>query len=112
MFGPNEYHKGEMMSLVAKRFDDAKAGTPIRLFKSHRAGIADGDQKRDFIYVKDAVEMTIHLEDAIGFGSDALDAMTKSLRAGKVFLDWSQNNAAKTTIANKREMQAIVKTTI
>jgi ADP-L-glycero-D-manno-heptose 6-epimerase len=55
VFGPNEYHKGEMMSLVAKRFDDAKAGEPIRLFKSHRAGIADGDQKRDFIYVDDAV---------------------------------------------------------
>ena len=44
VFGPNEYHKGEMMSLVAKRFDDAKAGTPIRLFKSHRAGIGDGEQ--------------------------------------------------------------------
>ena len=55
VFGPNEYHKGEMMSLVAKRFDDAKAGTPIRLFKSHRAGIGDGEQRRDFIYVDDAV---------------------------------------------------------
>jgi ADP-L-glycero-D-manno-heptose 6-epimerase len=55
VFGPNEYHKGEMMSLVAKRFDDAKAGEPIRLFKSHRAGIGDGEQKRDFFYVDDAV---------------------------------------------------------
>jgi ADP-L-glycero-D-manno-heptose 6-epimerase len=55
VFGPNEYHKGEMMSLVAKRFDDAKAGSAIRLFKSHRAGIADGEQRRDFIYVDDAV---------------------------------------------------------
>jgi ADP-L-glycero-D-manno-heptose 6-epimerase len=55
VFGPNEYHKGEMMSLVAKRFDDAKAGKPIRLFKSHSAGIADGEQKRDFIYVDDAI---------------------------------------------------------
>ena len=55
VFGPNEYHKGEMMSLVAKRFDEAKAGKPMRLFKSHRAGIADGEQKRDFIYVDDAV---------------------------------------------------------
>ena len=44
-----------MMSFVAKRFDDAKAGAPVRLFKSHRAGIADGEQKRDFIYVDDAV---------------------------------------------------------
>jgi ADP-L-glycero-D-manno-heptose 6-epimerase len=55
VFGPNEYHKGEMMSLVAKRFDDAKAGEPVRLFKSHRQGIADGEQKRDFIHVDDAV---------------------------------------------------------
>jgi ADP-L-glycero-D-manno-heptose 6-epimerase len=55
VFGPNEYHKGEMMSLVTKRFDAVKAGQPIRLFKSHRQGIADGEQKRDFIYVDDAV---------------------------------------------------------
>jgi ADP-L-glycero-D-manno-heptose 6-epimerase len=57
VFGPNEYHKGEMMSLVAKRFADAKAGRPVRLFKSHRAGIGDGEQKRDFIYVEDAVSV-------------------------------------------------------
>ena len=38
VFGPNEYHKGEMMSLVAKRFDDAKSGRPVQLFKSHRDG--------------------------------------------------------------------------
>jgi ADP-L-glycero-D-manno-heptose 6-epimerase len=55
VFGPNEYHKGEMMSLVAKRFDEARAGPTIRLFKSHRSGIADGEQKRDFIYVDDAI---------------------------------------------------------
>ncbi len=55
VFGPNEYHKGEMMSLVAKRFDEAKGGKPVRLFKSHRPGVADGEQKRDFIYVDDAI---------------------------------------------------------
>jgi ADP-L-glycero-D-manno-heptose 6-epimerase len=55
VFGPNEYHKGEMMSLIAKRFDDAKAGRTVRLFKSHREGIGDGEQRRDFIYVDDAV---------------------------------------------------------
>ena len=55
VFGPNEYHKGEMASLVGRRFDEARAGRPIRLFKSHRAGISDGEQKRDFIYVDDAV---------------------------------------------------------
>jgi ADP-L-glycero-D-manno-heptose 6-epimerase len=55
VFGPNEYHKGEMMSLVAKRFDDARGGKPVQLFKSHRPEVADGDQRRDFIYVDDAV---------------------------------------------------------
>ena len=43
------------MSLVAKRFADAKAGIPVRLFKSHRDGIADGEQRRDFIYVDDTL---------------------------------------------------------
>ncbi len=63
VFGPNEYHKGEMMSLVAKRFDEAKAGKMIRLFKSYRPGIADGEQKRDFIYVDDAVGVVRWLLD-------------------------------------------------
>jgi ADP-L-glycero-D-manno-heptose 6-epimerase len=57
VFGPNEYHKGEMMSLVAKRFADAKAGRPVRLFKSYRSGIGDGEQTRDFIYVEDAISV-------------------------------------------------------
>lgn len=57
VFGPNEYHKGEMMSVVCKRFNDIKAGRPMRLFKSCRAGYADGGQKRDFIYVKDAINV-------------------------------------------------------
>jgi ADP-L-glycero-D-manno-heptose 6-epimerase len=63
VFGPNEYHKGEMMSLLAKRFDEAKAGKPVRLFKSHRDGIGDGEQKRDFIYVNDAVAVVRWLLD-------------------------------------------------
>src|ERR1700751_2309028 len=53
VFGPNEYHKGAMMSVLAKRFDDIRAGRTVELFKSHRDGIADGDQRRDFIYVDD-----------------------------------------------------------
>ncbi|MGZ5812180.1 MAG: ADP-glyceromanno-heptose 6-epimerase [Xanthobacteraceae bacterium] len=63
VFGPNEYHKGEMTSLIGKRFEDAKAGKPVRLFKSHRAGIGDGEQKRDFIYVDDAVAVMRWLLD-------------------------------------------------
>jgi ADP-L-glycero-D-manno-heptose 6-epimerase len=61
VFGPNEYHKGSMMSVLARRFDDVKAGRPVQLFKSHREGIADGDQRRDFIYVDDAVRVTMWL---------------------------------------------------
>ena len=61
VFGPNEYHKGTMMSVLARRFDDIKAGHPVQLFKSHREGIADGDQRRDFIYVDDVVRVTIWL---------------------------------------------------
>jgi ADP-L-glycero-D-manno-heptose 6-epimerase len=61
VFGPNEYHKGEMMSLVAKRFEDAKAGRAVRLFKSHRDGTADGEQRRDFIYVDDTVAVMLWL---------------------------------------------------
>ena len=61
MFGPNEYHKGTMMSVLARRFDDIKAGRVVQLFKSHRDGIADGDQRRDFIYVDDVVRVMMWL---------------------------------------------------
>lgn len=61
VFGPNEYHKGTMMSVLARRFDEIKAGKPVQLFKSHRDGIADGDQRRDFIYVDDVVRVMMWL---------------------------------------------------
>jgi ADP-L-glycero-D-manno-heptose 6-epimerase len=61
VFGPNEYHKDEMMSLVAKNYAKIAAGETIGLFKSHRSGIGDGEQKRDFIYVKDCVAVMLWL---------------------------------------------------
>jgi ADP-L-glycero-D-manno-heptose 6-epimerase len=61
VFGPNEYHKGTMMSVLARRFDDVRCGRPVQLFKSHRDGIADGDQRRDFIYVDDVVRVMMWL---------------------------------------------------
>lgn len=61
VFGPNEYHKGSMMSVLARRFDDVKAGRPVQLFKSHREGIEHGDQRRDFIYVDDVVRVVMWL---------------------------------------------------
>src|SRR6201996_4767647 len=61
VFGPNEYHKGAMMSVLAKRFDEIKSGAKVQLFKSHRDGIADGDQRRDFIYVDDVMRVVMWL---------------------------------------------------
>jgi ADP-L-glycero-D-manno-heptose 6-epimerase len=61
VFGPNEYHKGAMMSVLARRFDDIRAGRAVQLFKSHRDGIEDGDQRRDFIYVDDVVRVMLWL---------------------------------------------------
>jgi ADP-L-glycero-D-manno-heptose 6-epimerase len=63
VFGPNEYHKGAMASVVCRVFDGAKAGATVRLFKSHKAGVADGEQRRDFIYVDDAVAVARWLLD-------------------------------------------------
>jgi ADP-L-glycero-D-manno-heptose 6-epimerase len=61
VFGPNEYHKGSMMSVLAQCFDDIAAGRQVKLFKSHREGIADGNQRRDFIYVDDTVRIMMWL---------------------------------------------------
>ena len=61
VFGPNEGHKGDMRSLVHKSTAQVQAEGVIRLFKSYRSDYRDGEQKRDFLYVKDAVAMTLHL---------------------------------------------------
>lgn len=57
VYGPNEYHKGDMRSMVNKGYHQIKETGRIRLFKSHRPEYKDGEQKRDFIYVKDALEV-------------------------------------------------------
>ncbi len=61
VFGPNENHTGEMMSLVQKAYHQVVDTGVIRLFKSHNPDYEDGKQMRDFLYVKDAVAMTLHL---------------------------------------------------
>jgi ADP-L-glycero-D-manno-heptose 6-epimerase len=61
VFGPNEDHKGDMRSLVHKSTAQVQTEGVIRLFKSYRSDFRDGEQKRDFLYVKDAVAMTLHL---------------------------------------------------
>jgi ADP-L-glycero-D-manno-heptose 6-epimerase len=61
VYGPNEYHKGDMQSLVAKNFRHVVAGHPVTLFKSHRADFRDGEQLRDFVYVADCVAVMLWL---------------------------------------------------
>ena len=63
VYGPNEYHKGNMMSVACKMFDQIKRGDRVTLFRSHRNGIADGEQKRDFVYVKDCTRAILWLLD-------------------------------------------------
>ncbi|MEA2034134.1 MAG: ADP-glyceromanno-heptose 6-epimerase, partial [Euryarchaeota archaeon] len=60
VFGPNEYHKGDMRSMVCKGFEQIQATGRLRLFKSEDQNYADGEQERDFVYVKDAVTMTVY----------------------------------------------------
>ncbi len=57
VFGPNEYHKGEMKSVVHKAFHQIKETDRVGLFKSYRSEFRDGEQKRDFVYVKDCVNV-------------------------------------------------------
>ena len=57
VFGPNEYHKGDMTSVVYQAFNQIRERGSVRLFKSHDARYPDGGQQRDFIYVKDAVRV-------------------------------------------------------
>ena len=68
VFGPNEDHKGEMRSVVHKAFNQIRSTGKLELFRSHRPDFADGCQQRDFLYVKDAVAMTIHLARASNAG--------------------------------------------
>jgi len=61
VFGPNEYHKGDMTSVVFKSYYQILAENKINLFKSYHPEYADGEQKRDFIYVKDCAEVIFQL---------------------------------------------------
>lgn len=63
VYGPNEYHKGDMQSLVRKGFFQIQETGKIRLFKSYKPEYADGGQERDFLYIKDAVAMTLFFLD-------------------------------------------------
>ena len=68
VFGPNEDHKGDMRSLVHKAYQQIVETGKVRLFKSHRPDFRDGEQRRDFLYVKDAVNLTIELAETVTAG--------------------------------------------
>ncbi|NTV45020.1 MAG: ADP-glyceromanno-heptose 6-epimerase, partial [Chlorobiales bacterium] len=57
VFGPNEYHKDDMASVVYKAYNQITEKGSVKLFKSHRPDFADGGQSRDFVYVKDCIEV-------------------------------------------------------
>lgn len=63
VFGPNEYHKEDMRSMVLKGYEQIRDTGKIRLFKSYKPEYGDGEQVRDFIYVQDAVAMTLFFQD-------------------------------------------------
>ena len=63
VFGPNEYHKADMRSFILKAFEQINSLGKVRLFKSYTPGYQDGAQLRDFIYIKDAVDMTLYFYD-------------------------------------------------
>ena len=63
VYGPNEYHKGAMQSIVAKTFPVASAGGPVTLFRSHNPDYPDGGQLRDFVSVRDCVSVMLWLVD-------------------------------------------------
>jgi ADP-L-glycero-D-manno-heptose 6-epimerase len=63
VYGPNEYHKGAQRSVVAQIYDRAAKGEPARLYRSHRDGVPDGGQKRDFVSTRDCVAMMLWLLD-------------------------------------------------
>lgn len=63
VYGPNEDHKADMRSLVNKAYQQILATGRVQLFKSHKPEYKDGEQMRDFLYVKDAIEMTLHFAE-------------------------------------------------
>lgn len=63
VYGPNEAHKGPMISVVKVKLDEVRGGRSPRLFRSYRPDIADGEQRRDFVWVGDAVEVLLWLLD-------------------------------------------------
>jgi ADP-L-glycero-D-manno-heptose 6-epimerase len=89
VFGPNEYHKGEMKSVICKAFHQIGQTGTLKLFQSHREGYGNGEQRRDFISVKDCVEVMWWLLQSQGingiFNLGTGKARSWNALAGSVF---------------------------
>ncbi len=87
VFGPNEYHKGDMRSVVAKSYTKMMLNGKISLFKSYRPDYKDGEQRRDFIYVKNAVDVVIyflenpHINGLFNLGTGKAETWNELARA-------------------------------
>ena len=68
VYGPNEYHKERMASVIWHSFNQIKANGSVKLFKSHKEGFKDGEQLRDFIYVKDVVNVIAWMFETMDSG--------------------------------------------
>lgn len=66
VYGPNEYHKGRMSSVVYHTFNQFKEKELMKLFKSYKEGYKDGEQLRDFVYIKDVIKVITYFIDNIG----------------------------------------------
>jgi ADP-L-glycero-D-manno-heptose 6-epimerase len=64
VYGPNEYHKARMASVIFHSFNQIKKDGVVKLFKSHREDFKDGEQLRDFVYVKDVVKVIMWMMEA------------------------------------------------
>ncbi|MDE0897445.1 MAG: ADP-glyceromanno-heptose 6-epimerase [Longimicrobiales bacterium] len=64
VYGPNEHHKGDMMSVVTKSYPGAVAGDNVTLFRSHHPDYENGGQMRDFVYVRDCVDLMLWMRDS------------------------------------------------
>ncbi len=74
VYGPNEYHKARMASVIFHSFNQIKKDGEVKLFKSHRSDFKDGEQLRDFIYVKDVVKVIDWMMQAMVNGEWSIDA--------------------------------------
>ncbi len=81
VYGPNEYHKGRMASVIFHSYNQVKSNGFVKLFKSHKEGFKDGEQLRDFIYVKDILKVCVWLMNTANLPSALYNLGTGKARS-------------------------------